>query len=152
MPVQLIAPIYEVFTLDRTDTKYGNTGEPTVITVKQAREHEHITRQRLYAKLERKWSSEDDPDDIRLIQEVCQEEVRREEAYLTLVDCNLLDPEGKLLFKSSKSKNDDHPRLVMDKQAFYQAWGLLFPDIAQEIIEKIHEVNPQWAGPLGEAG
>jgi len=152
MPLQLIAPVYDVFILEDADKKYGNTGEPTTITIKQARQHEHLMRQRLYAKLERKWSSEDDPDEVRLIQEVSQSDVWREEAFLTLVDSNILDPEGKLLFKSKKSKDGDHPYLAMDKQAFYTAWGLLFPDIALEIMEKIHEVNPLWAGPLGEAG
>lgn len=152
MPLQLISPIYDVFILEAADKKYGNTGDPTTVTIKQAREHEHLIRQRLYAKLERKWSSEDNPDEVRLIQEVSQADVWREEAYLTLVESNILDPEGNLLFKSKKGKNDDHPHLAMDKQAFYQAWGMLFPDIALEITEKIHEVNPQWAGPLGEAG
>jgi len=151
MPLQLIAPLYQTFALERADKKYKNDGDPTTVTVKQARQHEHERRQLLFAKLERKWNSDDNPDEIRVVQEISQAEVWREEAWLTLVESNILDPEGKLLFKSAKSKND-HPRLSMDKQSFCQAWGMLFPDIAEEIVEKIHEVNVLWGGALGEAG
>lgn len=150
MPVKLLAPIYQTFELNRTDAKYGNDDDKTTVTIKQARQWEHQKRQELFKRLERAWNSQEDPDTIRLIQEVSMVEVWREEAWMTMVECNLIGPDGKVLFPSKDDK-DEHPKLDMTKEAFNTAWGMLFPDIANEIVEKIHEVNLLWAGPQGEA-
>ena len=150
MPIQLQAPRYETFVLEKTDKKYGDgNGEPTKVTIKQALRHEHDTRNRLFAKVERRWSQDDDQT-VRLVQEIAMVDVYAEEAWLTVVECNILDADGELMFPSKKGKNG-HPALSMTRGAFMEAWGRLFPDINEEIIEKIHEVNLLWAGPLGEA-
>jgi hypothetical protein len=150
MPIQLSAPLYKTFTLVRTDRRYNNDGDPTTVTVKQARQHEHAARAEAFKRLERAWSAGESPDDVRLIQEVSMVEVWREEAWYTLVECNLLGPNGDVLFPSTKDQQG-HPRLAFkNKQEFYEAWGQLFPDIAEEIVEKIHEVNSLWGGPSGE--
>lgn len=150
MPVKLLAPIYQTFELTKTDMKYGNDGDPTTITVKQARQWEHQKRQDLFKRLERQWNAADNPDDVRLIQEVSMDEVYREEARMTMVECNISGPDGKPLFISEASK-DGHPQLKMTRDAFNDAWGQLWPDIADEIIANIHEVNLLWGGPRGEA-
>lgn len=149
MPVKLTAPRYETFPLTETDRKYRNDSDPTTVTIKQALRHEHDSRNRLFAKVERRWSEEDD-ETIRLVQEVAMVDVYAEEAWLTMVECNIQDVDESPMFPSVKGK-DGHPRLKTNKNQFMKAWGRLFPDINEEIIEKIHEVNLLWAGPSGEA-
>jgi hypothetical protein len=143
MPVQLVAPLYKTFELKKTDAAYGNDGDPTTVTIKQARQHEHASRQDMYKELKREWNAEDDPNKITLIQAIAMEEVHREEAWLTMVECNLLGPDGEPMFPSVKGK-DDQPRLRMSKRDFQKAWGQLWPDIVEEIIDKIYEVNLLW--------
>lgn len=148
MPVKLAAPRYETFPLEKTDKRYANDGEPTTVTIKQALRHEHDARNRLFAKVERRWSDSDE-ETIRLVQDVAMVDVYAEEAWLTMVECNIQDADGTLMFPSKKGKNG-HPELKMSKAEFKNAWGRLFPDINEEIIDKIHEVNLLWAGPVGE--
>jgi hypothetical protein len=150
MPIKLLSPIYKTFELTRADLKYGNEGETTTVTIKQARQHEHQRRQDLFKRLERQWNTADDPNDIHLVQEVSMVEVYREEARMTMVECNIMGPDDKILF-TSRSGKEGHPELAMSKQQFDEAWGQLFPDIAEEIVEKIHDVNLLWGGPQGEA-
>jgi hypothetical protein len=149
MPAKISMPIYARKELPITDQSYGCEGDPSYVIIKQARQHEQIKRQDLFKRLERSWNSSDDPNTIHLVQDISMEMVWREEAYMTLVECNLVDADGKILFPSTQTKNG-HPQLTMDRAAFEAAWGDLFPDINREIIAKIHEVNPQWGGPLGE--
>jgi hypothetical protein len=148
MPLKLIAPVYKTFSLDRSDEKYGTDGEPTMITVKQATQAEHEQRQQLFATLERKFR-ETEPDEVSLVQTVSMEELKRLEAWLTLVECNINDEKGKDLFPSVKGKNGI-PRLKMTRQQFNQAWGKLPPDVAAEIVDNVLEVNIIWAGKEGE--
>lgn len=150
MPIQLLAPLYKTSVLERTDIKYGNEGEPSTVTIRQARQHEHERRQELFKRLERNWNSTEDNDSVRLIQEISLVAVWREEAWLTMCECNITGPDGKLLFPS-KNGRDGHPELMMSKGAFAEAWGQLFPDIVEEIVEKIHDVNLLWSGVSGEA-
>lgn len=150
MPIQLTSPIYKTFELVRTDRKYGNESEATTVTIKQARQHEHQSRQERFKRLERAWNSTEGPNDVRLIQDVSMTEVWREEAWFTLVESNLLGIDGKPMFPSTKDQNGNPKLAFPNKQAFYEAWGQLWPDIAEEIVEKIHEINPLWGGPSGE--
>lgn len=150
MPIKLLAPIYETFTLDYTDKKYENDGEPTTVTIKQARQHEHQLRQDLFAKVRRTFNTgrDADPNKVTLEQEISLQQVHQLEAWLTLCECTIVDENGKALFPSKKDK-DGKPYLNMNRDQFNQAWGMLFPDIADEIIQKIRVVNPLWEG-LGE--
>jgi hypothetical protein len=149
MPLKLAAPIYATHTLDESDKKYGLEGDkPTIVTVKQARQGEAELRANYFAKLERKWN-DDTPGEVTLIQNIGYEELKRLEVWLTLVECNLEDENGKALFPSKQVGG--HPVLAMTKQQFFDTWSRLPPDIADEIHSKVLEVNPLWGGALGEA-
>lgn len=148
MPLKLIAPIYKTMSLDRSDARYGNDGEPTIVTIRQAAQHEHERRQQQFSTLERRYSDLS-PEEVTLVQNIPMEEIKRLEVYLTLCECNILDDEDKPLFPSKKDKNG-LPQLVMTKHAFDMAWGKLPPDIAEEIHDKVLEVNIVWSGRRGE--
>lgn len=149
MPIKLIAPLIQTVTLDESDKKYGNDGEPTTVTIRQATQGQHGERQALFSTLERKWS-EAEPDHVSLIQHLSSAELMRLEVWLTLLGSNLLDEDGKsLVFPSKQDKNGD-TRLDMTRRQFDDAWARLLPDIAVEIHDKVLDVNPLWKGPLGE--
>lgn len=148
MPLKLSAPIYKTFVLERTDEKYSVGEESTEITVKQAAQHEHMMRQDFFSTLERKFDQLS-PDEVSIVQRIALEELKRLEVRLGLVECNIMDEKEKPLFPSKKDKNG-HPSLAMTKAQFEQNWGLLPPDVAAEIHEKVLEVNLMWAGPEGE--
>jgi Mn-containing catalase len=149
MPIKLIAPIYSTFTLDKSDAVYAKEGdEPTTVTIKQARQGEAELRANYFAKLERKWN-DDTPGEVTLIQNIGYEELKRLEVWLTMVECNLEDENGKAMFPSKQIAG--HPVLAMSKSQFYDTWSKLPSDIADEIHGKVLEVNQLWVGALGEA-
>jgi len=147
MPLQLAAPVYKTFELEETDETY-EVDEATTVTIKQAAQYEHERRQQLFSTLERKFK-ELEPDEIILVQTLSTEELKRLEVWLTLVECNILDMDGNPLFPSKENK-DGHSRLAMTNTAFVKAWGMLQPDVADEIHNKVLEVNQRWAGTVGE--
>lgn len=149
MPLKLIAPLYKTLTLEKSDERYGNEGDSTIVTIRQASQQEHERRQQQFATLERKYSDLS-PDEVTVVQNIPMEQLKRLETYLTLCECNIVDEDDKALFPSKKDKNG-HPRLDMTKQAFETAWGKLPPDIAEEIHDKVLEVNIVWSGRRGEA-
>ena len=148
MPIKLSTPIVKTFILENTDRKYG-TGEdaPTTVTIRQATQAQHEYRQQLFATLERRY---DDlaPERTTLVQTANVEELKRLETYLTLVDCNVTRDDGKKPLFLSKKGRDGLPELSMDRPSFDDAWGLLPPDVASEIHEKVVELNVMW-GPRG---
>mgnify|MGYP001236361293 CR=1 FL=1 len=146
MPLQLTAPVFKTFRLEKTDEKYGDGGEPTTIQVRQATQKEHEERMQLFSILKREYEDER-PDTMTLVQVLSLEELKRKEAWLTLAECNILDPQGNALFKFRKG---DNPRIEMTMTQFAVAWGLLPPDVANEIHDRILEVNLVWTGQ-GEA-
>jgi hypothetical protein len=147
MPIKLIAPQYETFVLERSDDLYDNKDEPTTVTVKQAAQGEHEQRQSLFAKLEQRWNQLS-PDEVSLVQTISMEEVKKLEVYLTLADSNIVGFDDKPLFPS-KTK-DGNPSLAMSKTQFANAWAKLLPETAQEIHEKVLELNPLWQRQVGE--
>lgn len=148
MPFQLISPLYETFELTEIDKAYENDGEPTTVTIRQASQGQHAERQKLFAKLERKFS-ELEPDEITVVSSVSTEDLRMTEVYLTLVDSNIENIEGEPLF-TSKTNKDGNPYLNMTRQAFINAWGKLPPDVCRAIHERVLKVNAMWGGDLGE--
>lgn len=148
MPIKLIAPIYKTMTLERSDERYGNDGEPTQVTIRQATQAQHELRQDQFSKLERKFS-DINPDEVTVVQNIPMEVLKRLETYLTLVECNITDVDGKDMFPSTKD-GSGNPKLKMSKAQFDTAWGLLPPDVAEEIHEKVLEVNIVWSGRRGE--
>jgi len=147
MPLKLIAPIVDTKFLTLADEKYGNTSEPSYVVIRQARQKEVMERQSLFNRLEQLFSRSD-PGEVTLVQNISMEELRRKEVQLTLIESNITDEDGKLLFPSKQ--DGPEKRLALDSREFFEAWGSLPPDIADEIHSKVLEVNPLWAGPLGE--
>ena len=136
MPLNIEPPIEKEFVLERSDKELGNTGEPTTILVRQAREGENIRRMELWARFERRMNMA--TDDISIAQEVSPAIVRRKEVFLTLKGCSIT-MEGKPLFK-----------FPLKESEFNSAWDKLPSVIADEIHEKVLEVNIDWAAS-GEA-
>lgn len=148
MPLKLLAPVYQEFTLDKSDEKYNVDGEGSKVTIKQAAQREHEQRQDLFSTLERKFK-ELTPDEISIVSRFSMEELKRQEVWLTLVEANITDENGKSLFPSRKVKGG-YSVLAMKRQEFNDSWGKLPPDVATEIHEKVLEVNLMWAGVEGE--
>lgn len=148
MPVKIAAPITKVFILEETDKRYAVEGPASTVTIKQAREHEHIIRQGYFAKLEQRWSGVQ-PQEVTVVQNLGLEELARLEARLTVIDCNLEDENGKRLFNTSSEPGAQ--KLAMSAAQFEEAWGKLPLDVAEEIHKKVLEMNPQWGGQRGEA-
>jgi hypothetical protein len=72
-------------------------------------------------------------------------EIRRLQVRETMVACNLVDEEtDKPHFTTFIFKTD------ADVKAWDEAWDALPTELAQEIWEKVLDVNPQWK-PQGEA-
>jgi len=147
MPLKLAAPIEQEFTLDRSDELYGTDGEPTRITVRQATQAQNEKRSRVFSEVQRVMKARTEDDSFTLQSNWSNEELKRTEAFLTLVDCNLLDENDKSLFKFKKDKSGKQ-YLDMSNYEFAEAWGKLPPVIANEIHEKVVEVNLTWGGPL----
>lgn len=148
MPAKLIAPIEKQFILERTDALYENDGDPTTVTIRQATQRQHTLRADKYSNFIQE-VSKDTPDVNRYITRFSQFELMSTEVYLTMVDCNILDTNGKQLFKF---RQDPKGRTYLDmtRQEFEEAWGLLESEVADEIWEKVREVNVRWR-PAGEA-
>lgn len=148
MPLKLIVPEQKTYILEQTDAKYGNDGEPTTVTVRQATQAQHRERQDLFATLERKFRDEA-PGEVSLVQTLSFEALKELEVWLCLVECNLLDEDGKALLFPSRQTNG-RSELALSKRQFIQNWGKLFPDIAAEIHAKVLDINPIWRGAEGE--
>ncbi len=148
MPLQLVAPIYKTFTLERSDEKYSVDGEGTTVTIKQAAQREHEQRQDLFSTLERK-VKDLAPNEVSIVSRFSYEELKRQEVWLTLVECNITKDDGKALFPTKKVKGGIS-QLAHSKAQFNEAWGRLPPDVATEIHEKVLEVNLMWTGIEGE--
>jgi len=139
MPKKVSLPITERYPLDKLDP----SGE-TYVTVRQAHQDQQEKHDNLYAETTRIWNDQAGAK-MQLMQRVSVGEVIRTEAFLTMVDCNILGPDDLPLFKF------DANGLAMDNAKFTTAWGTLDPSWVEEIHEKIRKMNPVW-GPEGKAG
>lgn len=148
MPLKLTAPLEKTFTLTLTDEKYGNDGEPTQVTVRQATQAQHRERQDLFATLERRFR-DDTPGEVSLVQTLSFEAMKELEVRLCLVECNLLDEDGQSMLFPSRT-TDGRRELALNSRQFAKNWGKLYPDIAAEIHDKVLDVNPLWRGASGE--
>jgi hypothetical protein len=135
--------------------KYDPTGEEYV-TIRQATQQAHEQMSDLYSEVSRVLrpvGETDRPVEIRT--RVSQAEVMRRAAWLTIVDCSLtIDAEDPaqppvLLFKFRKSANGTQFLDMNEQQFLSRAWGLLPPELAEEIYAKVLDLNPMW-GASGE--
>jgi hypothetical protein len=147
MGKQISAPLTERFRLDKYDPDPGDT----FVAIKQARQAEQETHDNLFSETTRIWNDRNAPGgEMRLMQRVSVGEVIRTEAFLTLIDCNILGLDGQALFKFGQRPNGS-TGVTMEPEAFKVAWGQLDAKVVEEIHEKIRKMNPQW-GPEGKAG
>lgn len=137
MPPKLKPPVVEEFDLPITSKLLNDGEEPAEenmakVTIKQASEGENLLRMALWEKFEKKL----DPETltIAISQSVSPAVVKRKEVFLTLDSCNILKPDGELLFQ-----------MPMDEKDFNLAYGTLPPAIADEIHSKVLAVNIGWA-------
>lgn len=142
MPYQFTAPLVKEFTLEKTDAKYNVKGDPTVVKIRQVKMGDKKLRDDLYAKFERRF----DGITVTVAQTVSLDDVVRKEVFLTLAACNILTEDGK---KSAFEFDNDR---LKNEHEFNVAWAKLEPDIAEEIHEKVWEMNPMWNPNLGELG
>ena len=146
MPLRLSAPIIKDFILEFTDKKYGTGDEMTKVTIKQASQMDNERRSQVLANNTRIINN--DPSQFKMKSDWSFEELKRMETRLTLVGCNIENAEGKSLFKF---KTDNGvPALDMSDRDFERAFGALPPDVANEIHNKVLEVNYDWSNPLAE--
>lgn len=144
MPFRLLAPILKDFILVRTDELFQNTGEATKVTIRQASQIDNERRSQVLAKNTRIFDG--NVDQVRVTSEWSFEELKRMEAKLTLVGCNIESEDGKSLFRFKTTNGV--PELDMNDREFERAWGALPGEIANEIYEKVLEVNLDWQTPL----
>ena len=131
MPVNITPPIDKEFILEKSDKELGNSGDPTIVKVIQAREGQRIARQQLWEKFDRTYEV---AGDITVSQEVNPAIVRRLEVFLTLTGCNI----------TTGDKQEALFKFPLKEAEFNTAWASLQPVIADEIHDKVMEMNPQW--------
>lgn len=151
MPLKLSAPIVKEFELERSDEKYGTDGKPTTIKVKQATQRQNELRQDLFAEYTQVMNLNRPDDEMQYKANWNFMKLMRKEVFLTLVDSNLQDADGKPLFNFDVDKTGTS-WLAMTEADFERAWGKLPDDICREIHEKVLEVNLTWQNPTAGAG
>lgn len=144
MPLKLSAPIIKDFILEKTDQRYSVDDVPTKVTIKQASQMDNERRSQVLANNTR--ILDEDPTRIKIKSDWSVEELKRMETYLTLVGCNIVTPEDKDLFRFKN--NNGNPEIDMTPNQFEKAWGILPTEVANEIYEKVLEVNYDWQSPL----
>ena len=134
MPIRIAPPPVKKFILVESDEQLENDGEPTFILVRPAIQGDEEMRNRLFSSL----TSEYVQDILVSTSELSIDDLRRIEVYLTLADCNLLGYDDKPLFSF------ENGRLATSEYEFDKGWGQLPNIVAEEIIQYVLEVNPQW--------
>ena|SRR6185369_15977504 len=126
-------PVESVFELDSSFGKFS-------VTIKQVRVGDDIKRAELMATSSLVINDQLFGQEIK--QKLNQEELRRYEVYLTLVDCDLEaeDDDGNIIGPWFKFVNH---RLVSQAD-FETAYNSLPSEIAKLIQEKVREVNFTW--------
>ena len=134
MPIQLKSPLKKEFHLEKSDKELETDDGATMIAVRQATQGGHELRNELFSEFKREY----DGAKISVVQRISFDDIRRREVFLTLCACNIMDESGKKpLFKF----DNGNPTNEAD---FNKAWGKLQPVIANEIHEKVLEMNPLW--------
>ena len=137
MPIKLKSPLKKEFHLTKSDGELGVDGiegDPTLITVRQATQGDHELRNDLDSEFRREY----DGRTIKVVQRISFDDLRRREVFLTLCACNILDEDGsKPLFAFENGR-------LNNEEVFNRSWGKLPPTVADEIHEKVMEMNPLW--------
>ena len=133
MPILLRAPIKKQFHLEKSDAELGVTDGATMVTIRQATQGDYELRNDLTSEFKREY----DGVLIRVVQRISFDDIKRREVFLTLCACNIISEGKKPLFRFDNGK-------LRDEVEFRDAWYKLEPIIADEIHEKVLEMNPLW--------
>jgi hypothetical protein len=139
MALKLTAPIEKDFILEKTDKEYDVKDDHTTVRIRQATQGQCEVRNALLSEFTRVF----DGDQLTVSQHFSPEELYRREVELTMVGCNIENDNGKPTFFFKDGK--------VDPASFKRGWAGLPPIVAEEIHDKVLEMNPLWAGPMGEA-
>jgi hypothetical protein len=142
MPKPINAPLEKVFPLK----KWDESGETTV-TVRACRQREQEAHDNLFAETTRIWDT--GSETVQIKQKISTGEVVRTEVFLTIVDSNIIDESGTPVFRFS-TDSLGRSKLAMTAGEFETAWGRLPTELADEIHEKVREMNAQWGGGAGK--
>jgi hypothetical protein len=140
MTLKLSAAIETTFILKHSDEVLKNEGEPTTVSIRQATQGDFDTREALLLEFTRVY----DGDGVTITQHFSPTTLRKKEVEMTLAGCNILLDGDKPLFTFHNG--------VVDSASFNKGWAMLPPVVANEIYEKVLEMNPMWqTGGVGEA-
>lgn len=141
MSLQIQPPLLKEYHLEESDKTYKVTETPTMISVRQATQGDEISRNRLFAMVEKQYKKDsNDEEVVSFTSDVSMDDVWSREVFLTLAACNIVEgADDREIFKF---KND---RISMSPAEFSKSWGKLPWDVAQEIIKCVHDLNIQWS-------
>jgi hypothetical protein len=139
MPLKVGTPLTKKHELKESDP----TGD-TFVSFRQATTQDHIERGDLFSEASRVYKNEFSTDIVEVRQNIPVLKVWRKEAFLTMIDCNILGENGEPLFQFSPN-GAGTPLLAMTEGQFEDAWGKLPFEVSAEIHSKLLITNPAWA-------
>jgi hypothetical protein len=138
MPKAISVPVEKVFKLE----KFDPTGETTV-TIRQATQSSQEQMAEMFSEVTRRMK--DETGVMEVTTKVSSAEVMRRAAWLTMVECNVMNAENTApLFKFNRAPNGRMYIGMSEAEFSLQAWGELPVELADEIYDKVLELNPQW--------
>jgi hypothetical protein len=132
MPLKLVKPIEKEFVLEKTDKEFGIEGGHTTVRIRQASQGQCDARDVFRSDSTRIF----DGNQLTVLQNFSSKRLHCREVELTLIACNIEDENGEPLFSFINGE--------VDPTTFEERWALLAPLVAEEIHEKVLEINPFW--------
>jgi len=142
MAIKVMPSTTREFVLEESDKLYNEANEPpTRVTIRQASQGDAERRSNLFSK----WrTSMNSAGENSLEQEFNYNAVKRLDVYLTLTDSNITNgATGKSLFTFKDGR-------LESQVSFDKAWDMLPVPMADEIHNKVLEMNPDWDLTQGE--
>jgi hypothetical protein len=127
--------LIQEFFLVNLDRVFGVQNEPTRFEVRCHTVNDESLRMELLHSVI--WDDTDLKDVIYTL-DLSTNDVWLKEVYLTLADCNICEVDDIPLFRFKDKRID------MTEEEFQLAWGRLPIEYAEEIINCVHIMNPQW--------
>lgn len=137
MALRIDEPKYHKLFLDKSDKLYKNTGERTYIVIREARQREFEERDKRFSEFINRTSPEADITHM-IVYKFSIETLRRIDAWLLMVDCNIESKDG-MLFKLFGDMS------AMGETDFKYAWDSLPYEVVNEIHSLIVSVVPEFA-------
>jgi len=138
MPITLKSPLKTEYQLIKSDEELGSGDGATTVTIRQATQGAYELVNKLTETVERQY----DGATVKMLQKISFDDIHRKQIYLTLCGCNIMDETGQTPLFKFKDEG------LVNENEFTKAWGKLPPVIANEILEKVWEMNPLWSETL----